>query len=137
MVHALSGLSAGLLTGLVLELFPPLPAALLAGLATAGVGASYLLLTAPLLSSCSRLVPARLSAPLVSALIAAVVAASIWLIGGTTAGTLPPDRVAAIGQILQGLPSGLLGGALTGALLELFGVAWRTETDQWSSGNVD
>jgi hypothetical protein len=106
---------------------------LLAGLAAAGVGAGYLLLTAPLLSGCSRLVPARLSAPLVAALIAAVVAASIWLIGGTTAGNLPPDRVTAIGLILQGLPSGLiggsLGGALTGALLELFGVAWQAETD--------
>jgi hypothetical protein len=106
---------------------------MLAGLAAAGAGAGYLLLTAPLLSTCRRLVPARLSAPLVSALIASVVAASIWLIGGTTAGTLPPDRVAAIGLILQGLPSGLLGGALggalTGALLELFGVAWQAATD--------
>ena len=110
-------------------------------MAAAGVGASYLLFTAPLLSSCSRLVPARLSAPLVAALIAAVVAASIWLIGGTTAGTLPLDRVAAIGQILQGCPRACSavprGGALTGALLELLGVAWQAETDSPVAGNLD
>ncbi len=133
MLHALSGLTAGLLSGLVLQLLPPLPPALLAGLASAGVGASYLLLTTTLFSKCSRLVPARLSATLVAALIATVVAASIWLIGGTTAGTLPPDRVTAIGQILHGLPSGLLGGAvggaLTGALLQILGVVWQAETD--------
>jgi hypothetical protein len=133
MAHALSGLTAGLLTGLVLQLLPSLPPIWLAGLAAAGVGAGYQLLTTPLLSSCRRLVPTRFSAPLVAALIASVVAASIWLIGGTTAGTLPPDRVAAIGEMLQRLPSGLLGGtlggALTGALLELFGVAWQAEAD--------
>ena len=48
-----------------------------------GVGASYPLLTGPLLSGCSRLVPARLSAPLLSALIAAVVVGVVCSVLGT------------------------------------------------------
>ncbi len=69
--------------------------------------------------------PGILSAPLVAGLIAAVVGASIWIVGGTTSAMLNASTQDAIGQVLHDVPpgllGGLLGGALTGLLLEIFG----------------
>ncbi|WP_245539020.1 spermidine synthase [Thioflavicoccus mobilis] len=74
---------------------------------------------------CAGLVPVTLGAPVVAALIASVVGASIWLMAGTTAGTLDAvtkdliERVA--GQIPLGALGGSVGGAVTGLVLELMG----------------
>ena len=69
--------------------------------------------------------PAVLSAPAVAGLIAAVVGASIWILGGTTADLYDSGTHDAAGRVLTEIPSGLvgglLGGAVTGILLELLG----------------
>lgn len=72
-----------------------------------------------------RHVPVDLAAALVAGLIASMVAAGIWLLGGTP--TLAPDRTShdLLGQVHGELPSGFLGGLLGGAgialVLELLG----------------
>jgi len=72
-----------------------------------------------------RLVPVDLAAALVAGLIASMVAAGIWLLGGTP--TLAPDGTShdLLGQVHRELPSGFLGGLLGGAgialVLELLG----------------
>ncbi|MEA3275508.1 MAG: spermidine synthase [Pseudomonadota bacterium] len=70
--------------------------------------------------------PRTVSAPVVAALIAAVVGASVWIMGGVTAGALDSATKGAIDQVLREVPAGflggLLGGAVTGVLLELMGV---------------
>jgi len=72
-----------------------------------------------------RWCPRSLSAPVVAGLIAAVVGASVWVMGGTTAMALDTETKAAIGQVLQQVPSGffggMLGGAVAGILLESAG----------------
>jgi fructose-specific phosphotransferase system IIC component len=58
-------------------------------------------------------------------LIAGVVGASIWIMGGTTAGSLDSETQAAIDRVLSNVPAGfmggLLGGAVTGMVLEVLG----------------
>ncbi|WP_240905738.1 hypothetical protein [Thiorhodococcus mannitoliphagus] len=71
-----------------------------------------------------RWLPDALSAPVVAGLIAAVVAASIWILGGTTSAMLDLEVQQEISVVLRdiplGLTGGLLGGAVTGILLELY-----------------
>ena len=70
--------------------------------------------------------PRGFSAPVVAGLIASVVGASVWIMGGTTAAALDPTTKSAIDQVLHQVPAGflggMLGGAVTGVVLEFFGM---------------
>ncbi len=75
--------------------------------------------------------PGVVSAPLVAGLVAAVVAGSIWILGNTTATVLDVRTQQAIAQVLNDIPPGLLGGMLggsmTGIVLEIFGFRLEDE----------
>jgi hypothetical protein len=90
------------------------------------VGSLFQLSEHWIVSAVSGRVPSKLSAPVVSGLIAAVVGASVWVMGGSTAAsTLDGATKVAIGQVLSEVPlgflGGMLGGAVTGLLLEIMG----------------
>jgi len=122
----LAGLGAGVILSLVLLLLPLTvgPLVLAAGI-VALVGALFQLNEHWIVQTCHGWLPDGLAAPLVSALIAAVVGASIWLMGGTTAAALDMETKGAIDLVLHDVPlgfaGGLLGGAVTGMLLEILG----------------
>lgn len=70
------------------------------------------------LNGIARWLPSALSAPVVAGLIATVVGASIWFVGGATTALLDnPGHGQVLGDIPLGLVGGLLGGAMTGLLL--------------------
>ncbi|TCT24140.1 hypothetical protein EDC35_101460 [Thiobaca trueperi] len=130
LAEILNGLVAGLLTGALLVLTFALTGwqvnmIILAATAVAGVGTLFQLAEGWLVERAARWLPAMLSAPVVAGLIAAVVGASIWFVGGATAAVLDDRMTSAFGQILAHIPAGLLGGfmggALSGLLLEFLG----------------
>jgi len=90
------------------------------------VGSLFKLSEHFVVSAFSGRCPRTFSAPVVAGLIASVVGASVWIMGGMTAVTLDPTTKGAIGQVLHQVPygflGGMLGGAVTGAVLELFGM---------------
>lgn len=130
LAETLTGLVAGLLAGSLLALLLTLAGqtvgmfALAAGV-VALVGTFFQVSERWLVSRSLGWLPDALSAPVVAGLIASVVGASIWIVGGTTAVMLDASTQQEIGHVLHdippGLTGGLLGGALTGILLELFG----------------
>lgn len=73
----------------------------------------------------AALLPGGLSAALVAGLIATLVAAGIWVLGGTTVSALGGGAQDTLGQLRQeigpGFLGGVLGGAVTGLILELLG----------------
>ncbi len=79
-----------------------------------------------IVSTTSAWCPQSISAPMVAGLIAAVVGASVWIMGGTTAAALDATTKGAIDGVIAQVPSGflggMLGGAVSGVLLELIGV---------------
>jgi hypothetical protein len=64
--------------------------------------------------------PNVLSAPLVGGLIAAVVGASIWFMGGQMTALLDAQAQFAVGQVLKEIPAGLMCGLLGGSMIGLF-----------------
>jgi hypothetical protein len=70
--------------------------------------------------------PQALSAPVVASLIAAVIGASIWIMGGTMTASMDLATRGAVEGVLhqvpQGFLGGMLGGAVTGVILELLGM---------------
>lgn len=131
LAQTLTGLLSGLVAGGLLAL----------GRGTLGVDVSMFVLSAGvvalvggffqlsqgwIVASSSGWCPRTLSAPMVAALIAAVVGASVWIMGGATSGTPDAATKGAVQHVLQAVPSGffggMLGGAVTGVLLELMGV---------------
>jgi hypothetical protein len=123
----LAGLAAGALLALGLavadteiDMFP-----LVAGV-VALVGGLFQLSRGWLVSTSSSWCPQLLSAPIVAGLIAAVVGASVWIMGGTTAMALDAATKGAIDEVVNRMPAGffggMLGGAVTGVLLELMGM---------------
>ncbi|MBK1722399.1 spermidine synthase [Thiocystis violacea] len=130
LAETLTGLIAGVLAGGVLAIVLAVLGEhvgmfVLAAGVVALVGTFFQVSERWLVSRSLGWLPDALSAPLVAALIAAVVGASIWIVGGTTAMMLDASTQDEIGKVLHdippGLTGGLLGGALTGILLELFG----------------
>jgi hypothetical protein len=122
----LAGLGAGVILSVVLFLYPqPVGSLVMAAGVVALVGALFQLNEHWIVQTCHGWLPDGLAAPLVAALIAGVVGASIWIMGGTTAGALDPETKGAIDQVLSQVPlgffGGMLGGAVTGVLLELMG----------------
>ncbi len=132
--QALTGLIAGLLGGVGLagvQRFYSLELDFVAvsGIAVVMVGLLFIFLVQRVSVRCARWVPVQLSSPAVAAVIGAVVAGSMWLIGSTTSMGLGVAEKASIDAMLAQVPSGLLGGGLggglAGILLLLFGVDWR------------
>lgn len=130
LAEILNGLIAGLLAGgLLILIFAytgrQVSLTALAAIAVAGVGTLFQLAERWLIRGVARWLPGLLSAPVVAGLIATVVGASIWLVGGPTIALLDTRLASAIGAILHHIPSGLLGGlvggSLTGLLLEFLG----------------
>ncbi|MGB5832139.1 MAG: spermidine synthase [Thiohalocapsa sp.] len=122
----LAGLGAGVILSVVLFAYPePVGPLVMAAGIVALVGALFQLNEHWILQRCHGWLPAGLAAPLVAALIAGVVGASIWILGGTTAAALDLETKGAIEQVLHDVPSGflggMLGGAVTGMILELMG----------------
>ena len=130
LAETLNGLVAGLLAGGSLAFALAMTGEavgmfVLAAGVVALVGTFFQLSERWLVARTAGWLPGSLSAPVVAGLIAAVVGASIWIVGGTTSTMLDARVQDAIGQVLHEIPpgliGGLLGGALTGLLLELFG----------------
>ena len=122
----LAGLGAGAILSAVLNFYPgDLGAFVLAAGVVALVGSLFQLNEHWIVQACHGWLPDGLAAPLVAGLIAAVVGASIWIMGGSTAAVPDMATKMAIDQVLRQVPSGfiggLLGGAVTGLVLELLG----------------
>ncbi len=122
----LAGLGAGVILSLVLVLTPvPLGPFVMAAGIVALVGSLFQLNEHWIIRTCHGWLPGAIAAPLVAALIAAVVAACIWMVGGTTTAALDIETRGAIDRVLTQVPAGfiggLLGGAVTGVVLELLG----------------
>lgn len=131
LAQTLTGLISGVVAGSVLALGLSatdlqIGAFGMAAVVVALVGGLFQLSRRWVLSISSDWCPRRLSAPLVAGLIAAVVGASVWIMGGTTAIALDEATKGAIDEVLAGIPSGffggMLGGAVTGVLLEIMGM---------------
>jgi len=122
----LAGLGAGLILAILLLFYPqPVGSFVMAAGVVALVGALFQLNEHWIVQSCQQWLPAGIAAPLVAGLIAAVVGASIWIMAGSTAAALDLEAKAAIDRVLAEVPSGfvggMLGGAITGVVLELLG----------------
>lgn len=135
LAETLTGLFAGLAAGGLLALpFGLLGAKLgmfvLAAGVVALVGAFFQISERWLVGRSARWFPGVVSAPVVAGLIASVVGASIWIIGGTALSTLGGPAQDAAGQVLSAIPAGflggMLGGAVTGLLLQAFGFRMMT-----------
>ena len=126
LIGLLSGLVAGAVLAAVVAVFgADLGTFVMAAGVVAIVGSLFQLNQNRFAAMCSHWLPRAISAPVVAGLIASVVGASIWIMGGTTAGALDPKTVSAIDRVLDEVPAGflggLLGGAVTGVLLALLG----------------
>lgn len=120
----LCGLVAGGLLSLVLVLYgAPLGMMLMAAGIVALVGGLFQLTERYLVSHIVRWCPHVISAPMVSAVIAAVVGASVWVMGAATG--LDPSVGIGLEGVLVEIPNGLLGGVIGGVitsiLLEVLG----------------
>ncbi|EXJ13825.1 hypothetical protein [Imhoffiella purpurea] len=130
LAETLTGLIAGLLAGGSLALAFSLTGsqigmfALAAGV-VALVGTFFQISERWLVTVSAGWLPGALSAPVVAGLIASVVGASIWILGGTTSALTDANARDTIHHVVNYIPPGLLGGLLggvvTGILLELFG----------------
>jgi hypothetical protein len=122
----LAGLGAGLALVLVMAVLPaPVGSFVMAAGVVALVGALFQLNEHWVVQACHGWLPDTLAAPLVAGLVASVIAAAVWLMAGMTTPMLFSGERSAIDQVLREVPSGalggLLGGAITGLILELLG----------------
>jgi len=122
----LAGLGAGVILSVVLILLPqPVGPLVMAAGVVALVGALFQLNEHWVVRACQGWLPDGLAAPLVAALIGGVVGASVWIMGGATAAGLDIETEGAIDSVLRDVPAGgmggMLGGAVTGLVLEMLG----------------
>lgn len=122
----LAGLGAGTLLALVLWLSPaPVGTFVMAAGIVALVGSLFQLNEHWIVQVCHGWLPGAVAAPVVAALVAAVVAASVWMLAGTAAAALDLATKSAVDMVLaevpRGLAGGMLGGAVTGVVLEILG----------------
>jgi hypothetical protein len=122
----LAGLGAGVILATTLTWYPhPVGAFVMAAGVVALVGSLFQLNEHWIVDVSRAWLPASLAAPLVSSLVASVVGASIWMVSGTAVAALDMETVGAVQQVLTQVPAGflggMLGGAVTGFVLELLG----------------
>jgi hypothetical protein len=122
----LAGLGAGVVLALVLALYPqPVGPFVMAAGIVALVGSLFQLNEHWIVQAVHGWLPDTVAGPLVAAMVAAVVGASMWMVAGTTTATMDLATKSAVDRVLAEIPSGflggLLGGAVTGILLELLG----------------
>ena len=123
-----SGVAAGAVAALLAAVAGPEPGMLLlAPVTVILVGGLYGRIQPGIVTACANRVPPKVSIPLVSALIGAVVGASIWIVGGTTTGGLSEETLGSIDYVLSQVPAGflggLIGGGIIGVVLERLGMA--------------
>ncbi len=130
LVETLAGLGSGLIAGTTLAVVATLTSHqigtfVLAAGVVALVGTLFQISQRWLITAGSGWLHGGLSAAVVAGLTASLVAASIWILGGTTTFTLDGTTADALGQIRHEIPEGflggMLGGAVTGVILELLG----------------
>jgi len=130
LAETLTGMLAGLGAGLVLVILltatqMPLGPFVMAAGVVAIVGTLFQLNEHWVVQACHGWLPDSLAAPLVAGLIASVVGAAVWLMAGMTTPMLLGGEQPVIDQVLREVPSGalggMLGGAVTGLILELMG----------------
>jgi hypothetical protein len=126
-----AGLTSGLCAGIFAAFtFPSESTLLIFGAITAAVVFVVSLLFLPLSDWLERNCPEWLSpnvtAPMVAAVVAAAVGASVWIMGGTTAG-MEPETASAVNQLISKVPTGIaggfIGGAIAGIMVQLSGLA--------------
>jgi hypothetical protein len=130
LAETLTGMLAGFGAGLALVILLTVleisvgPFVLAAGV-VAIVGALFQLNEYWIVQACHGWLPDSLAAPLVAGLIASVVGAAVWLMAGMTTPLLLGGEQPVIDQVLRQVPTGalggMLGGAVTGLILELLG----------------
>ena len=130
----LAGLGAGIILSAVIHFFPqPIGPLVMAAGVVALVGALFQFNEHWIVKACHGWLPDGLAAPLVAGLIAAVVGASVWIMGGTTSAALDMATKGAIDRVLNDVPAGFLGGmiggAVTGLMLELLGFRLEEHDD--------
>ncbi|MCF7985809.1 MAG: spermidine synthase [Thiohalocapsa sp.] len=122
----LAGLGAGVILSVLISIYPqPVGPLVMAAGVVALVGALFQLNEHWIVQTCHGWLPDGLAAPLVSGLIAAIVGVSIWIMGGSAAAGLDMETKGAVDRVLSEVPTGfiggMLGGAVTGLVLELLG----------------
>jgi hypothetical protein len=130
LAEAITGLLAGLVAGGILAAVVTLTSLqtgilVLAAGAVALVGTLFQVSDRWIVDHLAAVLPGGLSAALVAGLIATLVASSIWVLSGTSAFALAGAAQDALGQVRHeigpGFVGGLVGGAVTGLILELVG----------------
>ncbi len=122
----LAGLGAGAILSVVLVVYPePVGTFVMAAGIVALVGSLFQLNEHWILRACHGWLPDAIAAPLVAAMVAAVVGVSMWMVAGTTTAVLDLETRNAVDRVLSEVPAGflggLLGGAVTGIVLESLG----------------
>lgn len=122
----LAGLGAGVILAVALALFPqPVGSFVIAAGVVALVGSLFQLNEHWIVQAVHGWLPDKIAAPLVAAMVAAVVGASMWMVAGTTTTMLDLETQSAVDRVLAEVPAGflggMLGGAITGVVLELLG----------------
>ena len=127
---ALAGLGAGAFSGLLVTLLKwAVPAVsgirVVAGLLVVATGILYVSSVNWWVSSVESRIPRFFLNALVSAAVAAIVGGSVWILGGPVVGAVGPGHDELLQTVSGLMPPAMVGGAiagaLSGALLELFG----------------
>ena len=127
---ALAGLGAGALSGLlVMSLKWMVPAVsgirVIAGLLVVATGILYVSSVNWWVANVESRIPRFFLNALVCAAVAAIVGGSVWILGGPVVGAVGPGHDRLLHMVSSLLPAAMVGGAvagaLSGALLELFG----------------
>jgi len=122
----LAGLGAGVILVLALSFYPePVGTFVMAAGIVALVGSLFQLNEHWIVRAVHGWLPDTVAGPLVAAMVAAVVGVSMWMVAGTTTAVLDLETKYAVDRVLAEIPAGflggLLGGAITGVVLELLG----------------